>query len=245
MYHTEEAMTPSTLLSAIFLLSLAVVYGWLHPMMGKSCGYRLSTRRYMTDQEQRGDSIEKNVPRTKKMNKRDRNLEQILDSVEFVRHDHSKIVPLNEDPMIPIVEAAVIAADNRKAKAIEAFRISHLTEITTFMVIVEGNSKPQNQAIASAIEDDLLEKFNEEPNKEGDPSSGWMLLDYSNLIVHIMTPQMRNFYKIEKRWKDKESLDIAHLIIPEGGSSVYNSEDDAEFADSSDEDTDESDPFWQ
>ena len=137
--------------------------------------------------------------------------------------------------------------------SISAFRVFQLTEVTTFMVIVEGNSKPQNQAIALAIEvrisayywyfnalfltlylkDDVKIDFNGQLpiSKEGSASSGWILLDYGNpslrcrfwyfqnnknalikfrqtgsVIVHVMTPQMRNFYKIERRWKDAEVL---------------------------------------
>ena len=43
-----------------------------------------------------------------------------------------------------------------------------------------------------------------QPKKQGDASGGWIILDYGSIIVHIMTPQMRNFYKLEKRWKDAE-----------------------------------------
>ena len=44
----------------------------------------------------------------------------------------------------------------------------------------------------------------EYPSKQGSASSGWLILDYGSIIVHIMTPQLRNFYKLEKRWKDAE-----------------------------------------
>jgi ribosomal silencing factor RsfS len=57
--------------------------------------------------------------------------------------------------LIPMVNVIVNAADARKATSISAFRISSVTEITTFMVIVEGNSRPQNQAIALAVEEVL------------------------------------------------------------------------------------------
>jgi hypothetical protein len=46
-----------------------------------------------------------------------------------------------------------------------------------------------------------------------------------------MTPQMNNFYKLEKRWKDAEFLDVTYLLTPEGGQSTYNAADDVEFQD--------------
>jgi hypothetical protein len=49
-----------------------------------------------------------------------------------------------------------------------------------------------------------LVEFAEQPSKQGSAVSGWILLDYGSIIVHVMTPQMRNFYKLEKRWKEAE-----------------------------------------
>ena len=50
------------------------------------------------------------------------------------------------------------------------------------------------------------------PSKQGSASSGWIVLDYGSLIVHIMTPQLRNFYKLEKRWKDSEEYDFTQFL---------------------------------
>ena len=147
------------------------------------------------------DGIEKKSPRTRKLNNRDKMIAGILEDTEFLRASNPPPIPLSEDPLLPMVEDIIRAADKRKATNIKAIRISHLTEVTTFMVICQGNSRPQNQAIANAIEDDILLNFQAQPTKEGDAASGWVLLDYSSVIVHIMTPQMRNFYKLEKRWK--------------------------------------------
>ena len=71
-------------------------------------------------------------------NKRDRSLAGILESVEFIRRTLPPQIPLMEDPLIPMINVIVNAADARKATSISAFRISSVTEITTFMVIVEG-----------------------------------------------------------------------------------------------------------
>ena len=64
-----------------------------------------------------------------------------LESVEFIRRTLPPQIPLMEDPLIPMINVIVNAADARKATSISAFRISSVTEITTFMVIVEGKLK--------------------------------------------------------------------------------------------------------
>lgn len=90
--------------------------------------------------------------RAKGTTKRDFMLEQMLESVDYTRSKNPPQIPLLQDPLLPMVNAIVVAADKRKAGAISAFRVSHMTEITTFMIVVEGNSRPQNQAIALAVE---------------------------------------------------------------------------------------------
>ena len=194
----------------------------------------------------------KKVPRVRKPNKRDEMIAAMLEDTEYIRGKDPNAVPLAEDPLVPLVEDIVRAADKRKAKNIKAIRIEHLTEITTFMIIIEGNSRPPNQAIANAIEDEVALNHQEHPKKEGDAASGWVLLDYASVIVHIMTPQMRNFYKLEKRWKDAEDMDVDYLLLPEqAGGGVYDSSEDAEFFELEGQgqgqaaEGEEQDPFWQ
>ena len=193
------------------------------------------------------EDIEKQTPRVRKKNKRDKMIAAIFEDTEFHRSKESSSVPLSEDPLVPMVEDIIRAADKRKAKNVKAIRIEHLTEVTTFMVIVEGNSRPQNQAIANAIEDEILLNYQEQPTKEGDAASGWVLLDYASVIVHIMTPQMRNFYKLEKRWKDAEEMDVSALLLPDVGTGgSYDSSEDNEFFEDIEKDqAQEEDPFWQ
>ena len=74
-------------------------------------------------------------------------LADIIEKVDFKRTDAIPTTPLEEDPEYPLVKTAITAGSSRKALSITAMRISHMTEVTDFMVILEGNSRPQNQAI--------------------------------------------------------------------------------------------------
>lgn len=73
-----------------------------------------------------------------------------------------------------------------------------------------------------------------------------------SIIVHIMTPQMRNFYKLERKWKDSEQVDISSFLIQESSKtdsdrSNYNIDDDDYTVDNSSgkgSDSSEEDPFW-
>ena len=150
---------------------------------------------------------------TSKKSERAKSPTKLLELVDFKRSKVTSDVPLLEDPILPMVHSAAIAADTRKATSIAAMRVCHLTEITTFMIIIEGNSRPQNQAIASAVEETILLEHSKKPyNKDGNAASGWIILDYGSLIVHIMTPQTKNFYKLERRWKDAEVYDLTNIL---------------------------------
>ena len=225
-------------LIALLGLASALVPGIIPRRSGYALHASMKGRVGQQQQQQAGGTR----PRTP--TKRDRMLEGLLDSVDFTRSQLPPQIDLSDDPLLPMVKAVALAADKRKAGVINAFRISHITEITTFMVIIEGNSRPQNQAIALAIEDDVLLGFSQQPSKEGDAASGWILLDYGSLIVHIMTPQMRNFYKLEKRWKDAEVLDLSECFTqPSSGTAAGQEKADTAPPPTAG-DVDTSDPFW-
>jgi len=147
----------------------------------------------------------------------------MLDSIVYDRQEEQAnakhIVKLEDDPMVPMVESMVKAADMRKAASVKVLRVFEMTEVTQFIILVEGYNNRQNQAIALAIEDDVLEQFDVQPfAKEGTATSGWILMDYGSVITHIMTPQMSNFYKLEKKWKGAEVMDLSHILMPDSSS---------------------------
>jgi ribosome-associated protein len=148
-----------------------------------------------------------------------------------------------DDPAADLVRCIVRAADGRKAENIVALRVSPVSTLTSFLVILSGNSRPQNQAIAAAISNDVMEEFNMRPQGNGVPEgtaeSGWMLLDYGAVMVHVMTPKSRLFYNVEGQWRDKgaQEVDISDVIIP-------NAIDGATLGGTMDIQQEEDDPFW-
>lgn len=122
-----------------------------------------------------------------------------------------------------LVRCIVRAADGRKADDIVALNVAPITTLTRYLVILSGNSRPQNQAIAAAIQKDVQAQFEDDALKpgqtgvpEGSAESGWMLLDYGSVMVHIMTPKSRLYYNVEGQWKEKGGsyMDISDCLIP-------------------------------
>jgi ribosome-associated protein len=159
----------------------------------------------------------------------------------MVGDEPSHQVPPERDELADLVRCVVRAADGRKADNVVAMRVSKVSTMTSFVVIVSGNSRPQNQAIAAAVKADVSEQYDMLPGSsgvpEGDAQSGWIVLDYGSIMCHIMTPKSRLYYNVEGQWKDKggEYMDLSDVLIP---NSMENSAGAMEGM-SKDED-----PFW-
>jgi len=125
-----------------------------------------------------------------------------------------------DDDLADLVRCIVGAADGRKADNIVAMRVSKVSTVTSFVVIATGNSRPQNQAITAVVKDEVEEAFGFLPGgngvPEGSADSGWTVLDYGSVMVHVMTPKSRLFYNVEGKWQDEggEYMDICDAILP-------------------------------
>ncbi len=111
---------------------------------------------------------------------------------------------------------AVQQLDKHLAKNIRMIDVENVTSICDCFVIAHGNSSTQVRALADYVEQDLKENHGIEPLRvEGYRSTGWVLIDYGEVIVHIFNEEMRGFYDLERLWKDGTDVDIAEFIDSE------------------------------
>ncbi|NLN14460.1 MAG: ribosome silencing factor [Tissierellia bacterium] len=94
------------------------------------------------------------------------------------------------------------AIEDKKGIDIEVINISKLTTIADYFVIVSGNSSNQAQAIADGIDEKMMENGYERLAMDGYQSGRWILLDYEDIIVHIFHREDREYYKLERLWKE-------------------------------------------
>ena len=78
--------------------------------------------------------------------------------------------------------------------------ISPLATFADYFLIATGESKRQIEAILAALEEELDRKELSLLGREGEPDSGWVLLDLGDIVVHIFGPQERSFYDLEGLW---------------------------------------------
>ena len=81
--------------------------------------------------------------------------------------------------------------------------IHALTTLADYFVICSGRSDRQLKAIAEGVEEHTARNLGIKPRHvEGDAASGWVLIDYDDIIVHAFTPHTRAFYSLETLWKE-------------------------------------------
>jgi ribosome-associated protein len=99
------------------------------------------------------------------------------------------------------------AADDRKGSDIVVLQVADVSYLADFFVIVTGFSRAQVRAIANQIlEQGELEGQRIPRRLEGQADASWILMDYGDVIVHVMLPQERDFYNLEAFWGHSEQI---------------------------------------
>ena len=80
--------------------------------------------------------------------------------------------------------------------------------VSDFFIICQANNNNQLRAIADNIEEEVMEQCDERPYKhEGRQAEQWILIDYVNVVVHVMLPEPRKFYQLEELWHDAPGME--------------------------------------
>ena len=100
-----------------------------------------------------------------------------------------------------LVSVAFEAALDKKASDVLALDMSELLVVTDYFVIATGGNDRQVRAIADEIEKRLLEECRAKPqHREGEREGTWILLDYTDIVVHLFQPSYRDEYRLEDLW---------------------------------------------
>jgi len=103
---------------------------------------------------------------------------------------------------------AIRAAQNKQAIDITLLDLRGIASFTDSFLICCGTSTPQNQAISNEIELQLKKEGRPPSHIEGYQQAEWILMDYSDFIVHIFSPKTRSFYNLERLWRDAPRIEI-------------------------------------
>jgi ribosome-associated protein len=100
----------------------------------------------------------------------------------------------------------------KKADSVTVLDLREIASFVDYFVICCGESAPQIKTISNHVQDKLSARKIRLHHIEGRPETGWLLLDYSDFIVHIFSPEKRQFFELERLWNDAPRLDTTDKI---------------------------------
>lgn len=106
---------------------------------------------------------------------------------------------------------AAKALNEKKAEELNAIKISDLTVIADYFLMATATSSTHVRALAEAAEE-ALSKAGIEPHHIEGKATGWILLDYGDVIIHVFSKQAREFYSLERTWTDGEQVDLTAVL---------------------------------
>jgi ribosome-associated protein len=130
-------------------------------------------------------------------------LEQL--SKVTTRRKRSSVTRLNKNAKI--LKTLIHAIQEKKGENLMLLDLRRIPEaVADFFIICEATSQTQVKAIADYTQTHVKDVLGELPYRhEGQQNAHWILIDYVNVVVHVMQPEARKFYRLEEMWSDGES----------------------------------------
>ena len=112
---------------------------------------------------------------------------------------------------LDIVKKIVKALDDKKGNDIQIIKIEELTIVADYFVICTANSNTHVRSLADEVEYQLEEAGIKADHIEG-RATGWVLLEYHGVVVHIFLEEARNYYNLERLWEDASKIDASQFL---------------------------------
>lgn len=120
--------------------------------------------------------------------------------------------------MLDVIAQAIF---DKKGANILALDLRGLSTMTDYMVIAEGNVDRHLKALGMAVLDAMEQKFICSLHSEGLHGSDWVIIDFSDIVVHLFTPDQREKYDLEELWRAGKIIDLQIIISNEGRNANY------------------------
>lgn len=102
--------------------------------------------------------------------------------------------------------------DEKKAMDIVALETEAVTVVSDVFVIATGTSNTHTKSLADDVEYEIKQRLGIDPEHLEGKATGWILLDYGTVIVHIFDRESREFYNLERLWTDAKPIDLGDIL---------------------------------
>jgi ribosome-associated protein len=110
---------------------------------------------------------------------------------------------------LEVAHTIIDVLEDKKGENILLLDIREVTTIADYFVICSGTSDRMLDALAEEVRREIRTRHQVRPRVEGDPQTGWVLVDYGNIVLHLFAPDRRDFYRLEDLWS--EGKVVLHL----------------------------------
>jgi ribosome-associated protein len=121
------------------------------------------------------------------------------------------------DHAVSVVHTAARAASDKLAKEIVAFDVSDQLAITDAFLLASASNDRQVRAIVDEIEDKLRDLGEKPLRREGERDGRWVLMDYGDVVVHVQHEEEREFYALERLWRDCPLIELPADVTSASG----------------------------
>jgi ribosome-associated protein len=122
---------------------------------------------------------------------------------DYTSHKEVTAIRLN-----PELKAVVESMQEKKGEEVTVLDLQKHTTMTDYFVFCSADSEPQIKAITRNIEERMKSMGLRPDHIEGRPETGWVLMDYDDFVVHIMLPERRTYYDLERLWADAPRVTV-------------------------------------
>ena len=112
---------------------------------------------------------------------------------------------------IDLVKKIVEALEDKKAEDITVLDIGEVSSIADYFIIANGNNANQLTAMEDAVDEAMYTNGEHQKQVEGTGNSTWILMDYQDIIVHLFSKEDRQFYDLDRIWRDGKVVDVHSL----------------------------------
>lgn len=111
-----------------------------------------------------------------------------------------------------LVKEIAKVLDEKKAIDIKAIKTEEVTIVSDYFVIASGTSNTHTKSLADDVEYEIKQRTGFAPEHIEGRATGWILLDYGTVIVHIFQQENREYYNLERLWADASIVDLSDII---------------------------------